>query len=116
MNGQLGVHALRFAYGRGAQELFDGFTHDFEPGAVTALTGPSGRGKSTLLYVLGLLLTPTSGTVTLDGVAVSGASDAVRAGLRAKRVAQTRAGVWRAGAAASTVSRLAERACGDLGG
>ncbi len=43
MNGQLGVHALRFAYGRGAQELFDGFTHDFEPGAVTALTGPSGR-------------------------------------------------------------------------
>lgn len=86
MNGQLGVHALRFAYGRGAQELFDGFTHDFEPGAVTALTGPSGRGKSTLLYVLGLLLTPTSGTVTLDGVAVSGASDAVRAGLRAKRV------------------------------
>ena len=86
MTGTLGVRDLRFAYGRGAEELFDGLTHDFAPGEVTALTGPSGRGKSTLLYVLGLLLTPTAGEVTLDGEGVSAAPDAVRAAIRARRL------------------------------
>lgn len=86
MSGALGVRDLRFAYARGAEELFDGLSHDFAPGRVTALTGASGRGKSTLLYVLGLLLTPTSGEVLLDGAAVSDAPDAVRAGLRARRL------------------------------
>ena len=42
---------------------------------VTAVTGPSGRGKSTLLYVLGLMLTPSRGQVVLDGQAVSSAAD-----------------------------------------
>ena len=63
MSAELSVADLRFAYTRGAEELFDGLTHRFTPGAVTALTGPSGRGKSTLLYVLGLMLTPSGGVV-----------------------------------------------------
>ena len=29
--------------------------------------GPSGTGKSTLLYIIGALEPPTNGTVTLDG-------------------------------------------------
>jgi lipoprotein-releasing system ATP-binding protein len=33
-----------------------------------AITGPSGSGKSSLLYLLGALEAPTSGTVTLHGV------------------------------------------------
>ena len=37
------------------------------PGDAAAITGPSGSGKSSLLYVLGGLEPPTSGTVTLDG-------------------------------------------------
>lgn len=37
------------------------------PGQITALTGVSGSGKSTLLATLGLLVTPTSGKVTIDG-------------------------------------------------
>jgi len=36
-------------------------------GQLTLLMGPSGSGKSSLLYVLGALEPPTSGTVTLDG-------------------------------------------------
>lgn len=86
MTGTLGVHDLRFAYGRGADELFGGLSHTFASGRMTALTGPSGRGKSTLLYVLGLLLTPTAGGVTLDGEDVSAAPDAIRAGIRARRL------------------------------
>jgi lipoprotein-releasing system ATP-binding protein len=37
------------------------------PGDAAAIMGPSGSGKSSLLYVLGALEPPTSGTVTLDG-------------------------------------------------
>jgi lipoprotein-releasing system ATP-binding protein len=37
------------------------------PGDAAAIMGPSGSGKSSLLYVLGTLEPPTSGTVTLDG-------------------------------------------------
>ncbi|MFT3889158.1 MAG: ATP-binding cassette domain-containing protein [Arachnia sp.] len=82
----LAVEELRFAYQRGGEELFGGLTHAFEPGKVTALTGPSGRGKSTLLYVLGLLLTPTAGRVLIDDRPASQSSDAARASIRSRRV------------------------------
>lgn len=82
----LAVKDLSFAYRRGAEELFGGLCHTFTPGAVTAVTGPSGRGKSTLLYVLGLMLTPTQGQVMLAGDPVSSAADATRAGVRARRI------------------------------
>ena len=38
-----------------------------EPGTVTVLGGRSGSGKTTLLHMLGGLLAPTEGSVTLDG-------------------------------------------------
>ena len=37
------------------------------PGEAAAITGPSGSGKSSLLYILGALEPPTSGTVRLEG-------------------------------------------------
>lgn len=37
-----------------------------------AIVGPSGCGKSTLLNILGGLLTPSAGTVTIEGVELSG--------------------------------------------
>jgi len=36
-------------------------------GDAAAIMGPSGSGKSSLLYILGALDNPTSGSVTLDG-------------------------------------------------
>lgn len=42
------------------------------PGTMTALVGPSGSGKTTLLHCLGLLQTPTTGHVLLDGVDATG--------------------------------------------
>ena len=47
------------------------------PGEMVALVGPSGGGKSTLLEILGLLTTPTSGEVLLDGVPVASSARAL---------------------------------------
>ena len=56
---------------------------EFPAGRITSVTGPSGRGKSTLLYLLGLMVRPTSGRVLLDGSPVHDAGDRARARLRA---------------------------------
>jgi ABC-type lipoprotein export system ATPase subunit len=82
----LAVEDLAFAYRRGAEELFGGLSHDFATGAVTGVTGPSGRGKSTLLYVLGLLLRPKRGRVLLAGAPVHTLSDAARSQVRARQL------------------------------
>lgn len=39
-----------------------------ESGKFTSITGPSGSGKSSLLYLLGLLDKPTSGSIHVEGV------------------------------------------------
>ena len=42
-------------------------TFSLTPGEAAAITGPSGSGKSSLLYMLGALEPPTSGEITLGG-------------------------------------------------
>jgi lipoprotein-releasing system ATP-binding protein len=54
----------------------------FQPASFTVVTGPSGSGKSSLLYLLGLLDVPTAGEVFVGGVATSGLDDAARTRLR----------------------------------
>lgn len=43
---------------------------EVEPDETVAIVGPSGSGKTTLLSIIGGLLRPTAGEVTLDGVRV----------------------------------------------
>ena len=82
----IAVHKLSFSYRRGADPVIAALTHEFAPAAVTAVTGRSGRGKSTLLYLLGLLLSPTGGSVLIDGHPVSALPDGARSALRAGRI------------------------------
>lgn len=45
--------------------VLDSFSHDFRPGTLTVIAGPTGVGKSTLVRLMLGLLKPESGTVTV---------------------------------------------------
>lgn len=61
----LSCESLSFAYGK--NPVLRDISLSFEPGRLTALLGPNGCGKTTLLRCLSGLLTPQSGAVTLCG-------------------------------------------------
>lgn len=80
---RLAVRDLTFGY-TAKRLLFDGWSQSFPAGEMTAVVGSSGRGKSTLLYLLGLMVRPTDGSVLVDGVDHARASDRKRAEVRAR--------------------------------
>ena len=57
---------VRFQYAS-SQPAIDGVTVPFSAGEVTMIVGPNGSGKSTLLQLLSGHLTPSAGTVTVQG-------------------------------------------------
>jgi lipoprotein-releasing system ATP-binding protein len=52
---------------RGPLSVLSAVTFSLKPGEAAAVTGPSGSGKSSLLYMLGALEPPTTGQISLDG-------------------------------------------------
>ena len=59
------VRGLKFF--RGTHPIFQGVDLDIERGKITAILGPSGTGKTTLLRLIGGQLKPAAGTVHVDG-------------------------------------------------
>lgn len=71
---------VTYRYPDGDTDIISNFDHDFCPGSVTAVIGPTGSGKSTLLRLMLGLVEPESGraeSYTPDGV-----SGPIRAALR----------------------------------
>ncbi len=59
------VRGLHFS--RGGRPIFKGVDLDIRQGQVTAIMGPSGTGKTTLLKLIGGQLQPDAGRVTVEG-------------------------------------------------
>lgn len=72
--GKLEVPALR------------GVSLEINEGEFVAIMGPSGCGKSTLLHLLGGLLSPTTGSILIDGEDISKVSDAKRTDIRRRKI------------------------------
>jgi len=64
--------------------ILDSVSFDIDAGATVAIVGASGSGKTTLLGLLAGLDRPTSGEVTIDGVALSTLDEDGCAALRAR--------------------------------
>ncbi|NOR42130.1 MAG: ATP-binding cassette domain-containing protein [Gammaproteobacteria bacterium] len=57
-------------FSRGDRKVFDGLSLDIPRRGVTAIMGPSGTGKTTLLKLIGGQLKPDQGTIEVDGLDV----------------------------------------------
>jgi phospholipid/cholesterol/gamma-HCH transport system ATP-binding protein len=62
------IRDLHFA--RGDRPIFDGVSLSIARGRITAIMGPSGTGKTTLLRLIGGQLRPQAGRIVFDGVDV----------------------------------------------
>jgi len=81
------IKNLTKIFGDGVEiKALDGVDLDIERGEFLAIIGPSGSGKSTLLNQIGILDTPTSGTILLNGVDVTEMSDKERSRTRNKEL------------------------------
>ena len=67
------VRDLAFAY-PGGPPVFQDVSFAMEPGERVAILGANGTGKSTLLLQVNGLLTPTAGSVAVDGIPVEDGS------------------------------------------
>ncbi|MDH5516632.1 MAG: ATP-binding cassette domain-containing protein [Gammaproteobacteria bacterium] len=55
------------SFSRGSRKIFDNISLDIHRGKVTAIMGPSGTGKTTLLKLIGGQLKPDQGSIEMDG-------------------------------------------------
>ncbi|HEY6586205.1 MAG TPA: ABC transporter ATP-binding protein, partial [Candidatus Methanoperedens sp.] len=74
MQGKIPVHAL------------SDVSFDVDKGEFLSIVGPSGSGKSTFLSMIGLLDKPTSGSVFINGVEITKATDSQAPKIRREKI------------------------------
>ena len=72
-NNLIEIEHLFFHYGE--KVIYDDFSFGIPRGKITALMGPSGTGKTTLLRLIGGELQPDSGKIIVDGLNISTAKE-----------------------------------------
>ncbi|MEV7937540.1 ABC transporter ATP-binding protein [Kitasatospora sp. NPDC088264] len=77
---------LTYPDGDGRLTALDDVSLTVPKGSITAVIGPSGSGKSSLLAVAATLITPDSGRVVLDGTDTTGLGRAELTALRRARI------------------------------
>lgn len=80
----LEVRGLERTFTQGGETLtvLKDLSLSIDKGEMVALVGPSGAGKSTLLQMIGLLDSPTAGTIIINGQQVTGQNERQRTMLR----------------------------------
>jgi phospholipid/cholesterol/gamma-HCH transport system ATP-binding protein len=71
MNSDTIVEIRDLDYARGQRQIFKGLNISIARGKVTAVMGPSGTGKTTLLRLITRQLVPDRGTILVDGIDIS---------------------------------------------
>ncbi len=61
------VSVKNLSFSRGNKKIFNDISLEFERGKITAIMGPSGTGKTTLLKLIGGQLLPEQGFINVDG-------------------------------------------------
>ena len=64
-NALIKVRNVSFSYQ--SKQIYKNLTLDIPKGKITAILGPSGTGKTTILRLIGAQLTPNEGTIEFDG-------------------------------------------------
>ena len=78
--------ARSYGHGPARRHVLGGLTHDFAPGRMTAITGRSGVGKTTLLKLVAGLDRPSSGQIMVDGHLLGDGNAEQLASLRRQRI------------------------------
>ncbi len=75
-----------FREGAASVDVLKGVSLELHAGQSVALEGPSGSGKTTFLSILGCILTPTAGNLSIAGQTVDPNSSRVLAGIRKRSI------------------------------
>jgi len=71
---------------KGVLRVFEGLSFELEKGAIVAVMGISGVGKTTFLNLIGALDRPTEGRILLDGEDLSARSERELAAIRNRKI------------------------------
>lgn len=69
------IEARNISKSFGYLEVLKNINVSIKKGEIVAITGPSGAGKTTLLQIIGTLLKPSSGSVTINGIRADALKD-----------------------------------------
>lgn len=80
------ISIKNLSFSRGKKTIYNGLNVDFPKGKITAIMGPSGTGKTTLLKLIGGQLKPDSGSIMFDDQDLSRISSKQLLALRQKKI------------------------------